>query len=472
MNSDSSFYAVCSLPEGTHAEACFAALAHCPGRMWLDSSQPVAETGRFSILTASPYAGTFASGHSMCDTDAHGQQKVQAVDDVLEALHQRLNAPGGPRTPPPLGLPFAGGAIGYLGYDLCTGASPVAGAAVATAGVLPDAALLFYDAALVFDHHTGGAWAVGCGLRGPAEAALKRLLAKLDENHPQAELPASRCLRGGDVRSNFTRREFCRAVRQARRYIAAGDIYQVNLAQRFTCAQALPAADLYCRLRQRNPSSYGAFLDFGKYQVLSSSPERFLRIRGLDINTRPIKGTRPRGKNPSEDNTLRQALLASPKERAELLMIVDLERNDLGRICAAGSIRVDHLYQLESYATVHHMVASVSGILRPDMNTADILRATFPGGSVTGAPKIRAMEVIAELESLPRGVFTGALGYFAVHGDVDLNIAIRTLVRTDTEVHFHVGSGIVWDSDPEAEYEETLAKGEALFAALGVKPNT
>jgi aminodeoxychorismate synthase component I len=251
-------------------------------------------------------------------------------------------------------------------------------------------------------------------------------------------------------------------------YIAAGDIYQVNLSQRFSAPYGGEAMALYERLRRQSPAPFAAYLDLGEAVVLSASPERFLRVAGRELETRPIKGTRPRGGTPEEDRRLAAELLASPKDRAELVMIVDLERNDLGRVSEYGSVHVPELVRLEAHPTVFHLVATVRGRLRPELSAVDALRACFPGGSITGAPKIRAMQIIEELEPTHRGFYTGAIGYLGWDGCADLNIAIRTIVLIDRHAHFQVGGGIVADSDPCAEYEETLHKGRALMRALGV----
>jgi len=271
------------------------------------------------------------------------------------------------------------------------------------------------------------------------------------------------------LRADFTRERYQAAVGEVRARIAAGEIYQMNLAQRVTGTLAEPPRQLYRRLRALNPAPMGAYLEAGDGAVLSSSPERFLSVEGDRIRTFPIKGTRPRGPTPAEDAALQRELRASEKERAELLMIVDLLRNDLGRVCRFGSVEVRRLHDLESFATVHHLVGEVEGALRPGVGAAELLRAVFPGGSITGAPKIRAMQVIAGIEPVRRGIFSGALGYWSACGRVDLSIAIRTIVCHGAEASFHVGAGIVWDSDPNLEYEETLAKGRALLAALGGK---
>lgn len=264
--------------------------------------------------------------------------------------------------------------------------------------------------------------------------------------------------------STFSREQYQRAVAKVIDYIAAGDIYQVNLSQRFTVPLPDDPLAIYQRLQQQTPATYGAFLDFGDFQIISNSPELFLRVTpDRHVVTRPIKGTRPRLAGMDVE------LLNSVKDQAELNMIVDLERNDLGRICEIGSVKVTEPRGIEAHPTVYHGVATIEGVLRNDVTLVDLLRATFPGGSVTGAPKIRAMQIIEELEPVRRGPYCGAIGYLAANGTIELNMAIRTMVVRDNLVHVPVGGGIVADSDPAAEYEETLVKARALFAALGIE---
>jgi len=273
-------------------------------------------------------------------------------------------------------------------------------------------------------------------------------------------------------------------VRRALEYIGAGDIFQVNLSQRFTARPGCSPVELYVRLRESNPAPFAAYLGGsagggaplaeGEWSVLSSSPERFLRVRGRHVQTRPIKGTRPRrpegeAGSAAFNERQRSALWNSAKESAELAMIVDLERNDLGRVCRYGTIRVTEPRTVEAYASVYHTAAQVEGDLHERYDVADLLRATFPGGSITGAPKVRAMEIIDELEPTARSVYTGAVGYVGFDGGADLNVAIRTLIADGPRVHVQVGGGIVADSAPSEEYEETLAKGRGMFAALGIR---
>jgi para-aminobenzoate synthetase component 1 len=266
--------------------------------------------------------------------------------------------------------------------------------------------------------------------------------------------------------SNFTKVEYLDRVRRVREYIAAGDVYQINLTQRFSARFTGDRYALYRRLRAASPAAFAAYLNAGDFQVLSSSPESFLRLAGRELETRPIKGTRRRGATPEADARQREELLASAKDRAELLMIVDLERNDLGRVCEPGSVQVDELHRLETHPTVHHLVATVRGRLRPECDALDAVRAAFPGGSITGAPKIRAMQIIDELETVRRHVYTGAIGWLGFDGNCDLNIAIRTILCHAGRAHYHAGGGVVWDSEPEAEFQETLDKGRAMREAL------
>jgi para-aminobenzoate synthetase component I len=258
------------------------------------------------------------------------------------------------------------------------------------------------------------------------------------------------------------------AVEKCRQYIIDGDIFEVNLSQRFEAELPIPPYELYSRLRRINPAPFAAYLGFDEATVVSASPERFLRVRGDRVETRPIKGTRPRGKTPEEDGHNAGELVNSVKDRAENIMIVDLERNDLGRVCRYGSVEVTELAILETFPTVFHLTSTVEGNLVEGKNAIDLLKATFPGGSITGAPKVRSMEIIDELEPTRRSVYTGGIGYLGFNGDLDLNIVIRTFIVKGNRAYFQAGGAVVYDSDPESEYVETLDKVRALMAALGV----
>jgi para-aminobenzoate synthetase component 1 len=270
------------------------------------------------------------------------------------------------------------------------------------------------------------------------------------------------------LKGGFTHQEYVTAVEKARQYIIDGDIFEVNLSQRFEAKLSITPYELYKRLRQINPAPFACYLGFDEVSVVSASPERFLRIRGDWVETRPIKGTRPRGKTPEEDEALAKELLGSAKDRAENIMIVDLERNDLGRVCRFGTVKVTELAILEVFPTVFHLTSTVVGRLREGKNGIDLLKASFPGGSITGAPKVRAMEIIDELEPTRRSVYTGNIGYLSFNGDIDLSIVIRTFLAKGRKAYFQVGGAVVYDSDPEVEYQETLDKARALVNAINM----
>jgi para-aminobenzoate synthetase component 1 len=355
-------------------------------------------------------------------------------------------------TPVAVELPFplAGGLIGYVGYE--------AGRVAARRPTEPLAVLRRYDPIAVHDHLRGQWHLVSIDPAYARAPWLERLAAPAPAwEGPLASARLAACLPAARYRA---------AVECILDYLAAGDAYQVNLTQPFTAPLAAPAWALYARLARRHPVPHGAYLDLGDTQIVCNSPELFLRRRGRRIETRPIKGTRPRGENPARDAALAAELARDEKERAEHVMIVDLERNDLGRVCATGSVTVEVLAGIDSHPTVHHLVSVVSGTLRDDVGLAALLRATFPGGSITGAPKERAMEIIEELEPWPRGPYTGAIGLWHPRGDLELGLAIRTAVVAGGTIRYHAGGGIVADSDPERELAETWLKTAALRLAL------
>ena len=274
------------------------------------------------------------------------------------------------------------------------------------------------------------------------------------------------------LKGNFTHESYVNAVARARQYIIDGDIFEVNISQRFQTMLTIPPWELYLRLRNINPAPFAAYLDFGDVTVVSSSPERFLRVEGDYVETRPIKGTVRRGRTPEEDSERVSELLGSIKDHAENMMIVDLERNDLGRICRYGTVKVTELAILETFPTVHHLTSTVVGRLREGKTAMDLLKVAFPGGSITGAPKIRSMEIIDELEPTRRSVYTGSIGYFGFNSNMDTNIVIRTFIIKGNKAYFQVGGAVVYDSDPEAEYRETIDKGRALINALNITEPT
>ncbi len=374
-------------------------------------------------------------------------------------------------------IPFVGGAVGYFSYDLCHFIERLPKTAVDDLQ-LPECYLAFYDSVVAFNHLTGQTYLVATGFPELEEAKRRRRAEeKLEEmkdrllNKPQldsieelltpATTPADIVLK-----SNFTREEYLKVLETTIEYIRAGDIFQANISQRFEADLPVSPYELYQQLRRINPAPFANYFNFDEVTVVGASPERFLKVSGDWVQTRPIKGTRPRGKTPAEDEALAQELLASEKDRAENIMIVDLERNDLGRICRYGTVKVTEMAILETYPTVFHLTSTVEGRLRPGKNRVDLLKATFPGGSITGAPKVRAMEIIDELEPTRRSVYTGSLGYLSFTEEMDIDIVIRTMIIKDGRAYFQVGGGIVYDSEPEAEYEETLDKARALIQAL------
>lgn len=439
-----------------------------PFCFFLDSGMDHHKLGRYSFIGSNPFL-VLSSRGSQC-TIHQGSEETCLNDNPFDILnrfleHYRLE-------PSDLPVPFAGGAIGYLSYDLCHFIERLPVTAVDDLE-LPECYFGFYDIVLAFDNLQGKAYIISTGFPELEEMArLERAGKRLNEvktklkNGVQTVPATPACAAAGILRGGFTHQEYVTAVEKARQYIIAGDIFEVNLSQRFETGLTLSPYELYCRLRQINPAPFACYLGFDEVQIVSASPERFLRVRGDRVETRPIKGTRARGNTPEEDQALARALLNSAKDRAENIMIVDLERNDLGRVCRYGTVRVTELAILEVFPTVFHLTSTVEGRLRKDKNIIDLLKATFPGGSITGAPKVRSMEIIDELEPTRRSVYTGSIGYLGFDGNTDLNIVIRTFVVKDGKAYFQVGGAVVYDSDPEAEYQETLDKARALIDAL------
>ena len=495
-----------------------------PGVVLLRSALFDSPQARYSLVASRPFL-TLRSSGSRCELAERGETRLQfgdpwAVLDGLMARYELLEE---------LDLPFPlGGCFGYWGYDLKNFVEPRLPRRTINDLELPDCHVGFYDSLVVFNHRLSKTWIVSTGLRadgsrdaGGGRRELERwrelLNREVDDEgtvppHPgpllQGEggpLSASPRFKSGSLRSsagglspspgaadevsakdrafsgrveggqsipasNLTRAQFIAAIDRAQRYIRAGDIYQVNLAQRFAAPLPCDPWEFYLRLSAVSPAPFAAYLDCGEFQLASSSPEMFLRLSGSHILTRPIKGTRPRSSDPTRDAQLTYELQTSAKEMAELVMITDLLRNDLGRVCEYGSVQVPELVRLERYPQVQHLVSTVEGRLRPDVTHFAAFAKCFPGGSITGAPKIRAMEIIDELEPVTRGPYTGCLGYLGFNRESQLNILIRTAVCLGGQAYFHAGAGIVADSSPEAEYDETLAKAAGYQAALNHQP--
>jgi para-aminobenzoate synthetase component 1 len=430
----------------------------------LDSAMDPGKLGRFSFMGAEPFLIVKSKGRliELIDRVQGSGFRVQRfIGNPFEALKELLAEYRSDFYHDE--IPFLGGAVGYFSYDLCHFLEELPSTAIDDIDA-PDMWVGFYDEIVAVDNARGKAYSVNL-VSCPRKRASrnKAIDCRFRDNDNIVGLSQN-------IKSNFLKESYCAAINRAKEYIRQGDIYQVNLSQRFMADLAMPPFELYKRLRQINPAPFAAYLDCGDTKIISASPERFLKIdaKSRYIQTRPIKGTRPRGKTPIEDERFKNELVNSAKDRAEHIMIVDLERNDLGRVCEYGSVKWSEQMALEEYATVSHLVSTVSGRLRSDVSAVDCLMNCFPGGSITGAPKIRAMEIIDELEPTKRSAYTGAIGYIGFNGNMDTNIVIRSFINKGDKLYFQVGGGIVADSDPEAEYQETLDKARALMEAIGV----
>lgn len=501
------------------ALAIYQKLKHLPYSFLLDSAMPVDGLAGYSFISANPFLIFRSTGRciNLLRPVGGGDEPTLAETfsgSPVEVLGKLMSEYTLIRQPKP--VPFVGGAVGYLAYDLGRQIEIMPELARNDLS-LPDCCFGFYDTVAAVDHSAGEVYIIATGLPEKGEPAFIRARERLaemerylfegvikgecidpieevrnreadtsdytgqdqEDSCPERRKPDLAVNRedyyslmeetgSGMPHTDFNRAEYCAMVEKAREYIAAGDIFQVNLSQRFSISTKHDPWEVYKRLREINPAPMAAFLNFGDMAVVSASPERFLKVTGSVVETRPIKGTRPRGGDRLEDQRWRNELWNSGKDRAELVMIVDLERNDLGRVCQPGSVWVPELYRIEEYATVFHLVSTVLGELEQDKGLVDLLAAAFPGGSITGAPKIRAMEIIEELEPVRRGIYCGSIGYLGFDGDADLNIVIRTLVFSGGKIYFQVGGGITIDSVPDAEYLETLDKALALVRALGL----
>jgi para-aminobenzoate synthetase component 1 len=432
----------------------FVAIRQRPYAMLLLSGGDLDCAG-YSLMGWDPYLVLRARGRRVLlaregDLKACRANPFTVLEDLLGALAQPGAAPV---------QPFAAGGMGFLAYDLKNHLERLPTTARDDLQ-LPELVLAFPRRLLVQDRRAGRFWEIQVTYeddRGRLVAAGKPL--------PRLSGDAGD-YRVGSLHSNFTREAYLKAIRRIRDYIRQGDVYQVNLAQRFSFPFLGEPYPLWRRLFALNPAPFYAYLHCDDFQVLSTSMERFLYRRGDYLETRPIKGTRPRGRTPEEDAALRRELAASFKDDAELSMIVDLLRNDLGKVCAGGTVEVKEHKRLEAYQNVYHLVSIVTGQVPREVSHVDILKATFPGGSITGCPKIRAMEIIDELEPQVRHVYCGAIGYLGLHRNLDLNVAIRTAIISKGQGHFAVGGGIVYDSDEADEYDETLHKGRTLFRVI------
>ncbi|MDD5428731.1 MAG: aminodeoxychorismate synthase component I [Candidatus Omnitrophica bacterium] len=440
-----------------------------PYAFFLDSALRGKNLGRFSFLGCDPFLVFKSKKDAVMLEWADGRTESFRSDpfSALEEIFAEYKCGRGEKD-----LPFSSGGVGYFSYDLKDFIEDLPDRAKNDLG-LHDCVMGFYDTALIYDNIARSAYIASSGLpyAGKKRAArrsdrLKEFKEKIRENKiASARFPDKKARQ---LKSNFSKAGYIDAIRKAKHYIKKGDIYQVNISQRFEADLLCDPAHLYPKLRALSPAPFASYLGFGDTAILSSSPERFLLKRGDHIETRPIKGTRPRGADRKSDISFAKELKKSVKDNAEHIMIVDLERNDLGKICNYGTVRQAESSSIEKYSNVFHMVSTVSGKLKKGTSPIDCLRAAFPGGSITGAPKVRSMEIIEELEPVKRSVYTGAIGYISFDGNMDTSVVIRTLIAKHGKVYFSVGGGIVADSDPEAEYQETLDKAKGIMLTLGL----
>ncbi|WP_337563670.1 aminodeoxychorismate synthase component I [Megasphaera sp.] len=448
---------ICRSPFPYTASQLFALFADEKDVAFLDSSL-VNDLGCYSLIGLVPYhTVSVAQGQLQVDGKSHEGTAETYLKAYLKK-HYQAN-----RT----SLPLTAGAIGYVSYDYGLALHGMK-ARHTPAFPLPDMKWVFYDFFIIEHRQSHTVWFAANGQTMPAEALLAQMEEKIRTR--LQERPSSRTSENPQyalaVQADSTPESYRKALQKLRDYLFAGDVYVTNFTSTLTVQSCCPPYTFFSRLRRDNPSPFGAYLQYGSYQIISASMERLLCLRDDQIETRPIKGTRRRGKTPTEDKKMRQELAQSQKDQSELLMIVDLERNDLHKICRPGSVSVPTLFAIEPYATVFHLVANVTGTLRPGQTAIDALMALFPGGSITGAPKWRAMEIIDELEFSRRQLYTGTIGYLSLNGNCDLNIIIRTAVHHDDRYTIGVGGGITAESDVHFEYEEIWQKAKALLSAL------
>ncbi|MBM7871271.1 para-aminobenzoate synthetase component 1 [Clostridium pascui] len=420
----------------------------------LDSSKKNNGLGEYSFIGINTFL-TFKATGSKCsinDEEFNGDGFTE-----LENLLKRYKIDKNTH------LPFSGGCIGYFSYDASRSLEKLPETAKKDIAI-PDIYFNFYDNLIIFDHINNKTYISASGIIKNSNESIKEIEA-LIANGKKIEYFD---LIESDTKfySNFDKSEYIETVGKVREYIRSGDVYIANLTQRFWCYNEKSPYEIYKNLRYINPAPFSAYLNLDDFEIISSSPERFIKIRNGKVETRPIKGTRPRGTNEEEDKKNKKELINSEKDKSELLMIVDLERNDLSKVCKPFSVKVTELFKLEEYSTVFHLVSSVEGELKEEVSSVECIRECFPGGSITGAPKIRSMEIIEELEGIQRNIYTGIIGYFDFSGNADFNIVIRTILNKNGKAYFGVGGGITWDSNEKDEYFETLDKAKALMRVL------
>lgn len=422
--------------------------------IFLDSSKEDENLSKYSFIGINPVE-KFEVREGKCYLNS---LELQGKDGFLE-LEQRIEKY---KLDLKSDIPLIGGYIGYISYDAGRMIEKLPNTAKEDLKI-PDMRFILYNNIIIFDLINKKSYITSLGLNEESKDI------EIIENRILNAKPLEKIeLKESNTKfySNFTKEEYINSIVSMKEYIRNGDIYIANMTQRFSCECKEKAFNIYSKLRSINKAPFSAYLNYDDFQVISSSPERFIQIKDRKVSTRPIKGTRPRGKNKEEDDLYRKELQNSEKDKSELLMIVDLERNDLNKVCIPGSVKVSELFKIEEYATVFHLVSTIDGTLDKNNSAVKCMREAYPGGSITGAPKIRAMEIIEELEGIKRNVYTGSIGYFDLRGNSDFNIVIRTILKKEDKAYFGVGGGITWESNEEEEYEETLQKAKALMRVL------
>ncbi len=417
----------------------------------LDSSKEDKDLSKYSFIGINPFLIFESYGE---DTYINGEKIAGNPFEILEGLLVKYKYEDNRED-----IPLKSGAIGYISYDTGRTLEVIPDTSAEDFSV-PDMRFVFYKNIIAFDliNNKNYLTSIGDGKE------LIEIICRIENGKKLAE----EYIEEKDTKfiSNFTKDEYKKAITKLKDYITAGDVYIANMTQRFTCECSHDPFQVYKNLRTINKAPFAAYMNFADFKIISSSPERFIQVKDKKAHTRPIKGTRPRSQNPVEDEKNKQELINSEKDKAELLMVVDLERNDFSKVCKKNTVKVTELFALEEYATVFHLVSTVEGELQDEVSAVKCMKECFPGGSITGTPKIRAMEIIEELEGLKRNIYTGAMGYFDFNGNSDFNIAIRTIVQKDNKAYFGVGGGITCESDEEEEYNETLDKAKALMKVL------
>lgn len=454
-------YLIADIPYSIDSSMLFDKFVDEPWSVFLDSNQPNAIHGRYDIISSRPKV-RITSKNNKNNIDSWSDSLSVPGDpfSVLKEYLQQNNSADAN-----LKLPFLGGAIGYFGYDLGRSIENIPDLSENDLD-LPDLKVGIYPWAIVVDHFKKKSVLIGDKNDLRTRREWNDLVCFITDKESLKKRQKFNVL--SEVSSNMSEADYAGSFSKIKSYIREGDCYQVNLAQRFNASVEGDPWEAYQMLRAMNPSPFSAYLNYKDFQILSNSPERFLSVQDQVVETKPIKGTRPRSKNNDEDDALMKELINSKKDQAENVMIVDLLRNDISKNCSLGSVKVPKLFNIESYPNVHHMVSTITGILRENRSAIDLLRGSFPGGSITGAPKLRSMEIIEELEPHRRGIYCGSIGYISNDGNMDTNIAIRTILHKDKKMYFYAGGGIVYDSDVEAEYQETFDKAAAMMRLLNL----